>query len=486
MGSFKRNVIFQTGYQVLATALPLITTPYVSRVFGANGLGEYSYALNISSYFMTFAMLGFNNYGSKAIAACRHDKSQMEKTYSGIRKLQIITSLMALIVYTLGVLFLCDGSNRQMFLIQGLWIVDCFININWFFWGIEEVKLTVTRNFVIKIITLVGIFVFVRSKEDLLLYAFIMVIGTLLSDLYLVVLSRKYISTTKVNRKEILSHLSPCLWLFIPIVAITLYQQIDKTMLGILSTYDQVGYYYNADKVVNIPLGIISGFGTVSLPRIVSLISTKKYDEYKKLVAKSMSLIMFLCSAIVFGIITMANHFIPLFFGTEFNDCIILISVLSFAIYLKSISTVIVNQVLIPYDKEKQYVISVFGGAFINIAVNYFLILKYGSLGAVVATLLSETIVCLLQIIMCKKDVPILMLLLHNMYYVFAGITMCIITKAIVQKFAMDSMIVLTAADVMIGAAIYCGLCVVYWFASKDQLFFPFLKNVIKKLPSMR
>ena len=113
------------------------------------------------------------------------------------------------------------------------------------------------------------------------------------------------------------------MWLFVPIVAITLYQQIDKTMLGILSTYDQVGYYYNADKVVNIPLGIIAGFGTVSLPRIVSLIATKKYDESKKLVAKSISLIMFLCSAIVFGIITIVKHFVPLFFGAGFDDCII-------------------------------------------------------------------------------------------------------------------------------------------------------------------
>lgn len=482
MGSFKKNVMFQTGYQILATALPLVTTPYVSRVFGADGLGEYSYALNISSYFMTFAMLGFNNYGSKSIASCGHDKIRMEKIYSGIRKLQMCTSLMAMVVYILGVCLLCDSSNRLMFLIQSLWIVDCFINVNWFFWGIEEVKLTVTRNFLIKIITLIGIFVFVKNKNDLLLYAVIMVIGTVLSDFYLIVLARRYVRNVEVDIKEVQSHLSPCLWLFVPIVAITLYQQIDKTMLGILSTYDQVGYYYNADKVVNIPLGIIAGFGTVSLPRIVSLIVTKKYDEYKKLVAKSISLIMFLCSAIVFGIITIVKHFVPLFFGAGFDDCIILISVLSFTIYFKSISTVIVNQVLIPNDNEKQYVASVFGGAFINTIVNYFLILRYGALGAVTATLLSELIVCLLQILMCKKNISISKLLLHNAYYVFAGIIMCVTTKLIVQKITINSMIVLTAVDIAIGAAIYCGLCMVYWAISKDQLFFPLIRNALKKL----
>ena len=261
-------------------------------------------------------------------------------------------------------------------------------------------------------------------------------------------------------------------------------EDIDTLYMGfgILSTYDQVGYYYNADKVVNIPLGIIAGFGTVSLPRIVSLIATKKYDEYKKLVAKSISLIMFLCSAIVFGIITIVKHFVPLFFGAGFDDCIILISVLSFTIYFKSISTVIVNQVLIPSDNEKQYVASVFGSAFINTIVNYFLILRYGALGAVIATLLSELIVCLLQILMCKKNISISKLLLHNAYYVFAGIIMCVTTKLIVQKITINSMIVLTAADIVIGAAIYCGLCMVYWAISKDQLFFPLIRNALKKL----
>lgn len=276
MSNFKKNVIFQTGYQILATALPLITTPYVSRIFGADGLGEYSYALNISSYFMTFAMLGFNNYGSKVIAASKHDRSKLEKTYSSVRKLQIITSMFSLMVYLIGVCLLCNSSNRIMFLIQSLWIVDCFLNVNWFFWGLEEVKLTVTRNFIIKIITLSGIFLLIKSKSDLLLYAFILVIGTLCSDLYLLLKTRKYLNGVKTTYMDALQHFVPCLWLFVPIVAITFYQQIDKTMLGVLSTYDQVGYYYNTDKVVNIPLGIIAGFGTVSLPRIVSLIAQKR------------------------------------------------------------------------------------------------------------------------------------------------------------------------------------------------------------------
>ena len=77
MASLKKNFIYQTGYQVLATALPLITTPYINRVLGAEQLGTYTYAANIANYFTIFAMRGFNNYGSKMIAATKHNENKL-------------------------------------------------------------------------------------------------------------------------------------------------------------------------------------------------------------------------------------------------------------------------------------------------------------------------------------------------------------------------------------------------------------------------
>ena len=258
MASLKKNFIYQTGYQVLATALPLITTPYINRVLGAEQLGTYTYAANIANYFTIFAMLGFNNYGSKMIAATKHNENELAHTFSSIRKLQ---RLMATVVVAI-LLFvsLCIPENKPLYFIESLWIINCFIDINWFFWGLEKVKLTVTRNLIIKLITLSGIFIFVKTRKDILIYAFILVIGTILSDLYLVSQVKKYIKGTRTTFYEMIIHIKPCITLFIPVVAMSIYQQMDKTMLGLLSTYEQVGYYSSADKIVNIPLGIITGF----------------------------------------------------------------------------------------------------------------------------------------------------------------------------------------------------------------------------------
>lgn len=340
---------------MLATALPLITTPYINRVLGAEQLGTYTYAANIANYFTIFAMLGFNNYGSKMIASTKHNENELAHTFSSIRKLQCLMATVVVAIYLLFV-SLCIPENKPLYFIESLWIINCFIDINWFFWGLEKVKLTVTRNLIIKLITLSGIFIFVKTRKDILIYAFILVIGTILSDLYLVSQVKKYIKGTRTTFYEMIIHIKPCITLFIPVVAMSIYQQMDKTMLGLLSTYEQVGYYSSADKIVNIPLGIITGLGTVSLPRVVSLISEKKIMEYKKVVEKSISLVMFMCSAIAFGILAVSQEFVPLFFGSEFLPCVSLISFLAFVIFFKAISTVIVNQILIPNDNERYYI----------------------------------------------------------------------------------------------------------------------------------
>ena len=481
MASLKKNFIYQTGYQVLATALPLITTPYINRVLGAEQLGTYTYVANIANYFTIFAMLGFNNYGSKMIAATKHNENELAHTFSSIRKLQCLMATVVVAIYLLFV-SLCIPDNKPLYFIESLWIINCFIDINWFFWGLEKVKLTVTRNLIIKLITLLGIFIFVKTRKDILIYAFILVIGTILSDVYLVSQVKKYVKGTRTTFYEIIIHIKPCIALFIPVVAMSIYQQMDKTMLGLLSTYEQVGYYSSADKIVNIPLGIITGLGTVSLPRIVSLISENKTMEYKKVVQKSISLVMFMCSAIAFGILAVSQEFVPLFFGSEFLPCVSLISFLAFVIFFKAISTVLVNQILIPNDNEKYYIISVFVGAFINLILNYSLIRQFDAVGAVYATLISELIVCFVQIFVCFKYLNVLKMLGKNFPYIILGMLMYASVRGVAEHITNISLFKRNVIEILVGGAFFGGACLVYWVVKRDDTFYPIVITALNKI----
>lgn len=466
---------------MLATALPLITTPYINRVLGAEQLGTYTYVANIANYFTIFAMLGFNNYGSKMIAATKHNENELAHTFSSIRKLQCLMATVVVAIYLLFI-SLCIPEHKSLYFIESLWIINCFIDINWFFWGMEKVKLTVNRNLIIKLITLLGVFIFVRSRNDILIYAFILVIGTILSDIYLISQVKKYVKGTKTTFYEMIAHIKPCIALFIPIVAMSIYQQMDKTMLGVLSTYEQVGYYSSADKIVNIPLGIITGLGTVSLPRIVSLISENKIMEYKKVVEKSISLVMFMCSAIAFGILAVSQEFVPLFFGREFLPCVSLVSFLTFVIFFKAISIVLVNQILIPNDNEKYYIISVFIGAFINLILNYSLIRKFDAVGAVYATLISELIVCFIQIFICFNYLNTLKIIGKNFQYIILGILMYGLVRKVAVLIKDTSLFQRSILEILLGGTAFLGACVIYWKIKKDSTFYPIIINFLNKL----
>ena len=470
MASFKKNLIYQTAYQVLATVLPLITTPYVSRVLGATNLGIYSYAATYANYFAVVAMLGFSNYGGKSIAGSKADTDSLVEMYFGIRKLQLISSSLMMILYVAFVLIF-QRDNLALYAIEAIWIINCFIDVNWFFFGLEEFKLTVTRNLIIKLLSIVGIFAFVRTANDLLIYALILVIGTTISDIYLLLKVKKWIPyRKKVSIKASLVHLKPVIVLFVPILAMTLYHQMDKTMLGLLSTYEEVGYYYNADKIINILLGVITGLGTVSLPRMTALLAQGKKDEYKNILEKSVAVVMIACSAVVFGITAVSEEFVPLFFGEGYEACIPLLSKLSFVIYFKAIGAILVNQVLLPHDKEKAYIIAVFAGAGVNFVANSIMIRLWGALGAVIATIIAEFLVCVVEIFLSREVVNVLSLLKNSLVYPVVGLLMFISVRLLMNFINIQQAIVALTVEILFGAGVFCMLCIFYWRLTKDTI----------------
>ena len=79
--SVKKNFFYQMIYEVFVIVLPFITSPYLARVIGAAGVGEYSYYYSIAFYFVLFAMLGIKNYGNREIAKVRDDCELKDKLF---------------------------------------------------------------------------------------------------------------------------------------------------------------------------------------------------------------------------------------------------------------------------------------------------------------------------------------------------------------------------------------------------------------------
>lgn len=366
--------------------------------------------LRITLFF--FAMLGLNNYGNREVAQNRDDPIARSKTFWSIYFLQIITSLITLLVY-IGYCGIFKTHDIVSWILTFYVISACF-DINWFFWGLEEFKITVTRNTVVKLLSVAAIFVFVKSKNDLGVYTFIMATSTFLSPLLLWPYLRKRVRWYQPSKDEIIKHIKPNLILFIPIIAISIYKVMDKIMLGMLATYSEVGYYEYSEKVIAIPIACVNALGTVMLPRMSNLVAKKNTDEEQSIIEKSIIIGAGLAVSMGFGLMGIAKYFVPFFYGPGYEKCELLFYVLMPSCAFLAVANVLRTQYLIPRKRDRAYIISVIMGAVVNLIINALLIPSLQSVGAAIGTLVAEATVCIYQMIIVRDELPIVKYI-HNL-----------------------------------------------------------------------
>ena len=355
---------------------------------------------------MLLTLLGVNNYGNRSIAKVRDDKQNLSKTFWSIYSLQFIMGLIMIISY-FGYIFVFNNQFKEIALIQGLFVISAMIDINWMFFGLEEFKKTITRNTIIKVGNVVLIFLLVKTTSDLWKYTLIMAGMTCLSQLILWGFLRRKICFVKITFNDIKQHIKPNLILFIPVIAISLYKIMDKIMLGSLTNVAEVGYYENAEKIINIPMTLITALGTVMLPRMSNIVAKGETEKINSYISKSIVFVMFMSFAMCFGLIGVGYNFAPFYFGSSFQKTGILIMLLATTLPFLSFANVIRTQYLIPREKDKIYIVSVTLGAITNLILNFILIPKLSSVGACIGTIAAEMAVMSYQTFSVRKELSI-------------------------------------------------------------------------------
>lgn len=476
--NIKKNFMYSVFYQTLLIITPLFTIPYVSRILGAEGIGVYSYTYSIAYYCVLFTMLGVNNYGNRSVAMIRNDKLKLRKTFWSIYFLQVVMFLIVVVFYSVYTFFFVN-EFQLIFFIQIFFLVSALFDVNWLFFGIEKFKLTVTRSSIVKVLSVIAIFIFVKSENDLWKYTLILSLSVLLNQLALWPYIIRNIKFIKVSSSEIFNHFKPNLVLFIPVIAVSFYKVINKIMLAQMSTFSQVGFYENAEKVISIPMGIITALGVVMLPRMSSIISQGEDKKASKYMENSMQFAMFMAIGMSFGIAGISNEFVPVFFGDSFEECIQLIRIFSPTIIFVCWANVIRTQYLIPRKKDKDYISSVITGAIVNVTINIILIANFGAMGTVIAALSTEITVAVYQTVVIKNDLDIKKYFLNAYPLLFFGLIMYGILRFIGSSGNGGTLLLIV--QIFSGGAFYVFASLLFFICSKSTLLeSTFLKKFIK------
>ena len=455
--SVKVNFAYNLCYQVLAVILPLISTPYLTRTLGPDGFGSYSFSFSIANYFAIFILLGINNHGSRTIAKVRSSREEMSKAFLSIYSIQIGMALVVIAIYaSLLLARVFDYAEYQA--IWMLYLLSGALDINWFFFGLEQFEITVTRNFVIKILTFLGLFVVVHSADDLGAYIWLMACGMLAAQIVVWPFLIKQVSFVKIGFSDIKENIAPAFVLFIPVAAVSVYTVFDKVLLGGLSGTIEAGYFDSALKIATVPTLAITALGSVMLPRISNLLGNGKEHEAERYFGVSMRFVLALSAFSVFGLLSAVWEFAPLYYGQGFEPCAAIIAIIVLDVPFFAWANVLRNQYLIPAKRDGAFVASVVFGAVVNLVSNIILIPSMGAIGAAIGTVLAEASVCIFQSMAIRKELPLLKYIRESFPYFVIGAGLFSAVRILAEIVLWPSLAIRFAVEVIVyvfGFALY-------------------------------
>lgn len=456
--NFILNLI-NTGTQML---FPLITFPYVCRVIEADGIGQINFFQSIISYISLFTCLGIPMYAIREIARDRSDVVQMNRT---AMEILLLHSMLTLVGYAI-VAILCltvpqIQVNIPLFLILSLTIFFTAIGCEWFYQGIEDFKYITIRGLIIKTVSVVLLFIFVKSKTDLLYYGCYTVFGVLGGNIFNFFRLRKYIHRENIIFSElhIKRHVKPVLKVFSFSVVTSIYLQLNTVLLGFFKNALAVGYFAAATKVMQMLLQMSACLGSVMMPRASHLIAENKESEFNALIQKSYDFTLAIALPMTIGLIFCAPNLIMSLCGVKFENSILPSQIIAPIILMVAISNVFGIQVLFPKGKISIVTLCCGIGAVVDLVLNLCLIPFFSYVGTSIAYLGAEVATTISMYFIGRKYLPITYFKKNHLNYLLGCILMAIVLYAIADlQFSTISILILQGCS---GIVVYfLVLCV--------------------------
>lgn len=406
--SLKRNYIYNLLLQLSKVVFPFITAPYIARVLDPDGVGVCNFVNTYVGYFALFAALGVPTYGIRETAKLQGDRKKSELLISQLLSIELIATICATLLYVITLLFIPQlKEDLLLFIWAGILLYVTPFKIEWFFSGREEFGFITFRSLVIKTLSVLLLFILVRTKEDLLNYILLGTFAGVANELWNYVKLFKLGIHPYITFQGLKRHLKPVYILFASSAAISIYVMLDTLMLGFQSNYTEVGFYNSAMHLVKCLLPVATSLSAVAIPRVSSYMAGSQTDRITELMNKSLGTVSLLAFPMTVGIILVAPTFVPLFFGVEFNGAILPLQISSFLIVAIGLNNLNGIQILTAMGKDKQFFCSVLSGAVMNFILNLILIPRYGAVGAAISSVYAETQILIMNEYFVRKHTDI-------------------------------------------------------------------------------
>jgi len=465
--SLKKLFGFDLISQIVSYLTPILTAPYVSRILQPNGIGQYSFANSIVSYFVMIVTFGFTNYGNKLISSQRQNKEEYSSTFWKIIESKTCLFVPTIIVYFLMLFLNVFGTNidSKIYCSLSFFIFAAFLDITFLFRGLEKNDVLSLIHVITKIISVICLFLFVKSSDDLLIYSVIQAFQSFIASLLMWIFCCKFVGRPKKENIKFFRTLRESFFYFLPTIALSIYSYADKTMIGVFCTTQDVGYYEEANKIIQMVISVIITIGPIMLTRMSLLYKLKDDEGIKQNINKLFHFYSLVSFPAICGLYCIGRFLIPAFFGEEYISSINIMYCLIPLIIISPISNFLSMSFYMPTEQVNKTTIFYFIGSIINVAINFPLIIFYGAKGAAIASIISELIVASCFVFFSRKKIDYISLIKQMQKPALSALCMSLVLvplSFVFSFFTSLNNIFITIILFCIGTLIYLICCLLF------------------------
>ena len=389
--SLTLNAVLNVIKQCSTVVFPLITYPYISRVLGSNGFGRVNFSSSIVEYGVVLAALGIPSYAVREGAKIRDDKQEINRMASEIFTISLLTMLLSMAV--LGLLIVSVPklrANQILILILSANILFSVLGRDWVNTIYEDYLYMTIRYIVLKAVSVLLIFLFVKTEEHLVRYVIILMFSESGGYVANLLYTRRYVPLTVTLHPNVRKHLKSLLLLFCSTAAIRIYIQSDIVLLGFMRTDAEVGVYSLASKIYSVIKSVLNAIILVTIPRISYYLGNGRREEYNQLLGELRDILITLLFPCIVGGIALSKDMMLLMGGSEYVVGYRAFGILCVALLFAVLGCFYAQGVLIPNKKEGVFFACTAISAGINYLLNCIVLPYWGIEGAALTTLVAE------------------------------------------------------------------------------------------------
>lgn len=404
MSSISRNFLFNGILTTANYVFPLLTYPYVSRVLGPGNIGLVNFIDGIIDYFVLVSMMGIGILGIREIAQCGADRKELSKTFLSLLTINAVTTVAALALLGAGYMLVPELNGQPRLVgIGACKLMFNFLLVEWFYKGIEDFRYITIRSILVKSVYVAGVFLFVRDADDYNVYYGLLVGCIVVNACINTINIRRYV-TLRGLKLRLHGYVKPYFVLGAYMLLTSMYTTFNVAYLGFVGGDVQVGYYTTATKLYTILLALFTAFTAVMMPRMSSLLSEGRHEEFKGYVGQSTSILINVSMPLIGFVIIYAPEIIRLIAGNEYGGAVTPMRIIIPLIFIIGYEQILVIQTLLPMKKDRAVFRNSIIGAVAGVSLNLLLVPKLHSTGSAIVWVVCEVLILILsQLILCRE-----------------------------------------------------------------------------------